>query len=286
MYSRSRRQRPQAAVSDEQKIYDHLLACVRSHSPEQVLKRFHDLFIGGLRYPEPEIRAALNHILTAASAKETFVPFLNRCCYILVNAWQTQPLHRFAITQLVSYLGQAHSTTPSLNRTQATTRLRFFVHQFTQSSSYQKLRRLSELLNPRDAAANQPLGQMLGRYPYLYQHCLTTQEDSQEHQRTIRQYQAQANQKFEQNLYNFTAQIVRKATRSPGGIILPNSSNSVIQTVRNPTLLCERELRGTLKHFVGKVDHQGSYRDMAQRFKTRNKTPIPIRNLNPSCMST
>ena len=274
MYSRSHRHRPQTAASDQQQIYDHLLDCVRSQSPEQILKRFHDLFVSGLCYPDPEIRAALNRILTSASVKDTFDPFLNRCCYILVNTWQTQPLHRNAITQLVDQLGQVSATTASLNRTQATTRLRFLVHQFTQSPSYQKLRRLSDLLNPSaESAANQPLGQMLGRYHYLYQHCLTTQQDSQEHQQTIRKYQTQAKQKFEKNLYNYTAQAVLQSSRTAGGIILPHSSDSTIQVVRNPTLLNERELKSTMKQFVGKVDSQGSYRDMAQNFAAHSSSP-------------
>ena len=269
---------PHKGISDEQIIYDHLLDCVRSQAPEEVLTRFYNLFVGGLQYPNPEIRAALNHIVTAASAKETFGPFLNRCCYILVNTWQSQPLYRPAIPQLVAHLDRARSMTPSLHRTQATTRLRFLVHQFTHSQVYQKLRRLSELLYPSTGTANQPLGQMLVRYPYLYQHCLTTQQDNHEHQQTIRQFQTQAQTKFDHNLHQFTTHLARNPARSSRSIIQPNSSEAVIQAVRNPTLLSEGELRGTLKQFVGKVNHQGSYRDMAQHFVAHNAVPHTYKN--------
>jgi hypothetical protein len=243
---------------DEQKVYDHLLHCVRSEAPEAVIQRFYALFVNNLGYPDPEIRAALKTIVMAKSARQDFPLFINRCCYILVNRWQAQSEGRAAISQFTQLLGRASSLPAGLGRAQASTRLRTLVQHYTQSEYYQRLRRFSDFLNPNTGGIDtQPLSNLLRRYPYLYQHCLVSQEDSPTHQQTIRQVQAQAQQKYTQDLSLYLTHACIQAARSPAQMSLP---------VGNPTLLSNQELLGTVKQFVGKVDRQGSYQDMAQSF--------------------
>lgn len=183
------------SVSNEQRVYDHLLACVRSESPQDVLHRFQSLFLGTSGYQEPEIRQAINAIVKSTTKQDEFCLFLNRCCYILVNRWQTQFDCRYAISQLIDLLGQASGMPASLGRTQTKTRLRLLVKHFTKSQHFQRLRRFADFMNPGGAASGQqPLVTLLQRYPYLYKHCLVSQGDTQEHQQVIHQAQVQAQQ--------------------------------------------------------------------------------------------
>ena len=263
----------------KQTIYDHLLHCVRTESANAVLKRFHTLFIAGLHYPEPTVKAALNQLVISIQGREDFALFFNRCCYILVNSWQNQPDCRGMIPELVTVLGRMSAAPATLGRSRSTTRLRSLMQQFSQSVYYQRLRRFAEFITPHtSASSSRPLSTILRRYPYLYQHCLVSKDDSQEHQTTVRQVQQQAQEQFELDLSHYltgifkrpapSGQIIEPARRTQ--LILP-ASGPLIKS-QNPTLLGDRELCGTLKHYIGRVDSQGSYRDGAKHFILRNQS--------------
>ncbi|PZD74558.1 hypothetical protein C1752_00867 [Acaryochloris thomasi RCC1774] len=262
----------------KQTIYDHLLQCVRTESANAVLKRFHTLFIAGLHYPEPEVKAALNQIVVSIKGKEDFALFFNRCCYILVNSWQNQPDCRSMIPELVAVLGRMSAAPATLGRSRSKTRLRSLMQQFAQSSYYQRLRRFSEFITPQtSASSSRPLSTILRRYPYLYQHCLISKEDSQEHQSSVRQVQQHAQEQFELDLSHYLTGIFKRPA-APGQIIQPAGRTQLILPdsgplirSQNPTLLGDNELCKTLKQYVGRVDHQGSYRDGAKHFILRNQ---------------
>ncbi|WP_299410492.1 hypothetical protein [Acaryochloris sp. IP29b_bin.148] len=261
------------ATSNAQRVYDHLLACVRTESPQEVLHRFQSLFLGTSGYQEPEIRQAVNAIVKSASKQEEFSLFFNRCCYILVNRWQTQLDCRYAIPNLIELLGQASCMPASLGRTQTTTRLRLLVKQFVKSAHFQRLRRFSDFINPRSAtSAQQPLVTLLQRYPYLYKHCLVSQGDTQEHQQVVHQAQIQTQKRFELELSLYMTDILKRSARQSTSIIQTvgqPSTGRIIQPVYNPTLLSDSDLRSSLKHFVGKVDARNTHQDLAQHFLRR-----------------
>ena len=60
---------------DEQRLYDHLLACTTSETPEQLLDRFQALFIDGFGYPDREIVASLDTILGNSDIEEYLVGY-------------------------------------------------------------------------------------------------------------------------------------------------------------------------------------------------------------------
>ncbi|MGB7416652.1 MAG: hypothetical protein WA902_20785 [Thermosynechococcaceae cyanobacterium] len=277
MNSRTSRHQTVNIEAHKETIYDHLLHCVRSESPNAVLKRFHTLFISGLQYPDSTVKAALNQIVVSAQGKEEFALFFNRCCYILVNSWQNQPDCRDMIPELVGVLSRMTAAPATLGRSRATTRLRSLLQQFAHSAYFERLRRFAEFIAPPTASASRPLSTILRRYPYLYQHCLVSQEDSQEHQSSVREARQQAQSQFELDLSHYLTGIVKRATTS-GRIIQPVQQTQLILPVtgeliqsKNPTLLTDGELCGTLKHYVGRVDRQGSYSDVAKHFMLRNQ---------------
>ncbi len=245
-------------LNHEQVIYDHLLDCVRNESTDQSLNRFHTLFILGQRYPSPVIRESLEQVLRDASNPEDLILFLNRCCYIFVNHWQMNPQAKAAIGELVSLIDQV--TTPGMTRRydQGTKRLRSIVYQYGKSHYCVQLRRIAEFVRDKGRPSQQePLISLIDRYPYLYSHCLKSTQEDPAHDRLIRQAQAQAQQKYEQDLSRFMALSVLGEGRSP----LTQG-----EPIKNPTLLSPKDLHQSLTHFVGPSTSQGTYRDMSNRF--------------------
>jgi hypothetical protein len=242
----------------EQKIYQHLLDCARTEHPEQVLRRFQQLFIQYGAYPEASIRMALDALVRTGSAKQSFLPFFNRCCFILINRWQINPLHREMVVELVDLLHQTRGPSVIVGQPTPSGRLRFMVQEYVRSPLFTRLRQLSDFFNPKnDQDERKPLSSLLYRYPYLYSHCMTSQEDEPDYQEMIGVAKKTAQRKFEQDLSSYL-------THS----LLTKSPESLKADFKNPTLLSAQDISTTLKTYLTKVDSQGSYRDVAQQFWT------------------
>ncbi|XGV96748.1 MAG: hypothetical protein ACAF41_28995 [Leptolyngbya sp. BL-A-14] len=262
---------------EEQQLYDHLLRLVQSELPNQLIERFRALFVDGVGYPDAEIAAAINKIATSKTADQEFRFVLNRCCHILINRWQTRPQLQAAIPELISIF----ETTPArpiteYSRSRSVRRLRELVKGFVDSEQYVTLRRLSQVMDQTGDAstppAHEPIGALIRRYPYLYEHCLLTDGSTYEHQQTIRQLQAKAQRQYEVDLSQYVTYQVRRSQLGHEG--LGHAGSRILQPVKNPTLLSDRELCSALKQFAGKSQSDGTYRDSAQRFLTHtNQTP-------------
>ncbi|MFM7366689.1 MAG: hypothetical protein ACKO2Z_02565, partial [Sphaerospermopsis kisseleviana] len=146
--------------------------------------------------------------------------------------------------------------------------LRELVKQFVDSDQYLILRRFIQVVNqplilpPRQET--QPLMNLIRRYPYLYEHCLISEDATFEQKETVRHFQSQVQKKFEIDLSQYVTYKVRRIQ------MLQNTStaeaNRILRPVNNPTLLTDSELYTTLKHFVGKVEHGNTYHESAQQF--------------------
>ncbi|MBD1924500.1 hypothetical protein H6F77_26035 [Microcoleus sp. FACHB-831] len=256
----------------EQQLYDHLLSCVQVEIPSAMISRFRQLFVDGVGYSDPQIWLALEKIALSKQAEQEFRFILNRCCHILINRWQMQPHMQAAIPELVAIL--ENPSPPGSARSRTCRRLRELILLFTETEQYLTLRRLAQVMSQGvESSANdsKPLGTLISRYPYLYEHCLLSEDSSYEHQQTVRQIQSRMQQKFEFDLSKYVTYQVRRAqvSRSKSA-----ASGRIIQPVANPTLLSDRELGGALKHFVGKVESNRTYRDLAQGFLSHT-TQIP-----------
>ncbi len=263
---------------EEQQLYDHLLQLVQSESPGQLVDRFRLLFIEGNEYPEQEIAEALDAIATLKTADQEFRFVLNRCCHILINRWQARPQHQAYIPALI----QLFESTPSsrsvkdLARSKSTRRLRELVKDFVETEQYVTLRRLAQVIgaaNDSDRPAGpEPLGSLIPRYPYLYDHCLLAEGSTYEQQQTIRQLRSRAQRKYEIDLSQFVTYQVRRSQLSRNH--LTDTANRILQPAKNPTLLSDQELCTALKHFAGKSQGSYTYRDLAKCFLTHSiQTP-------------
>lgn len=259
--------------SEEQLIYDHLLHWAQEESPSKLIERFRHLFLEGVGYEDPEIWFALEKIATSKRSEQEFRFILNRCCHILINRWQLHPHLQASIPDLVHLFDDTPS--PSLVRSRGPKRLRELLKLFIETEQYLTLRRLAQVMSQAAEAngnGSRQLGTLIRRYPYLYEHCLLSEDSSYEHQQTVRQIQSRIQRRFEIDLSQYVTYQVRRSqvTRRTS----PEEAAKLIQPVENPTLLTDRELGAALKQFFGKVEGGQSYRDLSQSFLTHTtQTP-------------
>ncbi|MGA9382105.1 MAG: hypothetical protein WBV73_25375 [Phormidium sp.] len=259
--------------SNEQIIYDHLINCVQNEPPAQTIDRFHQLFIDGIGYPEMEIEATLYKIIANLESQQDFNYIISRCCYILINRWQIQPKNRNAIAELIELFENSSSRfTGIATRSRLVQRLQELTTNFTQSEEYKVLRRLVPAFAPRISTVNQeakyPLGQLISRYPFLYDHCLLEGESSSLQKQTVREIQEQRQKQFEVGLSQYTIYLLRQLKTAKK--IDSEIGDQIIKPVRNPTLLTDEKLYLALKEFVGNVKDSYTYRDLAQDFLSQN----------------
>lgn len=250
--------------AQEQLLYQHLISCVQLDSPSQMIERFQQLFIDGVGYSDPQVWQSIEQIALSKQAEQEFRFVLNRCCHILINRWQMQPQMQAAIPELVDLF--ANVPDPGATRSRVGRRVRQLVQQFNESDQYVTLRRLAQVMNQAAEASgngSKPLGTLIRRYPYLYEHCLLSEDSSYEHQQTVRQIQSRIQKKFEVDLSQYVNYQVRRSQVIRLG---SESAAARLKQVENPTLLSDRELGAALKHFVGKVDRGHTYRDLANSF--------------------
>ena len=265
---------PSRSISpQEQMLYGHLLAHAEFESPEYLIERFQALFIDGVGYADPRIVAALDQIISDRGIDEYFHFILNRCCHILVNRWQSNPQLQYAVPLLLDLFELTPNQTVSgYSRSRQIRQLRQVVKKFTETEQYLTLKRLALLIEGDSSSQdndNRPLGNLIQRYPYLYEYCLVSEDSPEAHHKHIRRMQAQAQQQFEVNLSHYVTYRVRQSRfkKTPTGA----EARKRLKPVQNPTLLSDRELIKSLNYFAGKT-HQGrSYRDTAHIFLESNR---------------
>jgi hypothetical protein len=240
----------------EQALYDHLLHWIEQESPTAMIERFRALFINGTGYSDPDVLAALKAVVASPIAPEEFRYVLNRCCHILINRWQARSQTQAVIPDLIDLFDSPQPVGPSSSHSAAIRRLHQLVQQFRETEQYQTLQRLAQVVTESESALDRPLGSLIRRYPYLYEHCLLSEDSTQEQQSTVRQLQSTMQRQFEVNLAHYVTHQAR--FRCPD-----LRAQRLIRPVSNPTLLDDQELHRALHYYTGKVDGRRSHRDQA-----------------------
>ncbi len=263
---------------EQQQIYEHLLYCVKIESSIEVLERFNNLFIRGTGYKDSRIRTALERIVDARNAETEFPLFFNRCCHIIINRWQMQPNLKYEIIELLILIERALPPGGAYARTSR--KLRRLVKDFQHTEYYLRIQRLARLidgsLEPEKRRSNRieiitnSVGDLIQRYPYLHQHCLLTEGSTDEFQQTVQTIQLGIQSNYELNLSQYITNRVRlaglfKQYKAANQSRIPKR---LVKKVDNPTLLSDRELDKALRHYLGKVEQNYSYYDLAQNFLT------------------
>lgn len=266
---------PSRSISpQEQMLYGHLLAYAECEEPETLIERFQALFIDGVGYSQQDVVAALDQVLSERDIEEYFHFILNRCCHILINRWQSNPQLQYAVPLLIDLFETAPcQNVREYSRSRQVRHLRQVVKQFTETEQYLTLKRLARLIDSDSSSQHdedRPLGNLIQRYPYLYEYCLVSEDSPEAHHKNIRRMQARAQQQFEINLSHYVTYRVRQARLKK--MQADQAALDRLKPISNPTLLSDRELVSSLNQFSGKI-HQGRcYQDAAQNFLERNKT--------------
>ncbi|MGB3264485.1 MAG: hypothetical protein WBA89_11045 [Microcoleus sp.] len=261
----------------EQLLYNHWLELVQVEQPAELIDRFRTLFVRRTGYPDRTVADALEKIAASKHAQQEFKYILNRCCHIPINRWQTYPSKQAAIPELIAVFEEVPKIVIGYSRSRSVHSIPQLVNQFTESEQYLALKRLAKVITHSNedssntkTPATLALGNLIPRYPYLYKHCLLSDDSTYEQQKIIKKIQAQKQQQFEIDLSQYVAHQVRKAQTARRQTSLSFGRN--IQPIKNPTLLSDPELFFALKQFVGKVEGADTYRQLARRFRANTTT--------------
>ncbi len=251
----------------EQELYKHLLTHVKEESPERLIERFKTLFLQGSGYPDTEISGIVRDLTALNNAPDEFNSVFNRCCHILINHWQMETKHQEAIGELIHLIEEPQRRIQSRDAR----KLQSLVQNFKTTEEFQTLQRLVNIVDRskhQDKPPNErPLASLIGRYPYLYSHSLLSDNSSYEQQQTILQMQAQRQRQYETHLTKYVSYKVQRAQLLRQKPELANNTR-IIQPIRNPTMLSDKELYVAVKQFTGRVEGSQTYKDMAQNFVT------------------
>lgn len=254
---------------EEQQIYSFFLWLVDAEQPDRAIERFRQLFFEG-GCSEPKVAQALSSILGSHTSDQEFNFLLNRCCHILINRWQLNTRHNSAIPELIRQFGDLPSGYGVAGqRSRSVQRLRSLIQGFTQSEQYITLSRLLQVMEHQTSESielERPLGSLIRRYPYLYEHCLLNDTSTDEQQSTIQRLQTQHQHRFELDLSQYVLYQVRCARAARQGPEQLTQFQKRMQAFHNPTLMTNPELAYAVKHFTGKIESGQTYRDLAHGF--------------------
>jgi len=252
----------------EQYLYDHLLACVKAESPEKVINRFSRLFVQGQEYDDPKVLESLAVIIGNKTKVQEFPLILNRCCHILINRWQLSPTTQNYIVDLVDIFRYIPKSIHRGYHLTFAQKVRELVRGFVDSEYYKQLKRLASIIGEGKTKTQEKkeeyVGNLINRYPYLYDHCLLGADSSKEQQETVYQVKRQLEKKFESNLSRYVTYQLRVAQKARNADDF--SASRIITPVENPTLLSDRDLGKSLKHYVGTVENGYTYQELSRSF--------------------
>ena len=259
----------QSTHEEAKTIYDHLQESLQRDSPERVIQRFRNLFIKGTGYDVHAVKSALDTIINTHYVEREFPFFLNRCCHIIINYWQKSPELQAHIPLLLSQLDIV--LPPRTANSKSTRKLRKLIKNFQSTEQYIKLKRLGNLSNQNYNQSDDSdvyVGDLIQRYPFLYQHCLLSEDSSYEFTKTVKKIKKSIQRTYELDISQYLtyrvrlAEIVRKYKASNQNKI----PKKLIQPIENPTLLSDKKLNYALKQYLGKVESGYTYQGLAYNF--------------------
>ena len=252
----------------EQVIYEHFQRLIKAETPEQLLERFRSLFIEGVSYSDSRIWATIETLALESTAEQNFPLIINRCCHILIDRWQLQPSGNIAIDRLISILANPDPLPGKYSK--ISRRLRQLLKIYLSSDDYQILHRLNIAISgkilSRDAIELEPLGKLITRYPYLYEHHLVSVERTLENVQTVERIQQKLQDRQETELSQYFTYQVRKS-RIKAQVGREAAKN--LPRIANPTLLSSKDLGIAFIKFAGKAEGGASYQDLSHHFAAR-----------------
>lgn len=86
----------------QERIYNYFIGIVKTWEPEDVLQEFKRVFLGFFGAGNSDSTAGIYEIFSKNEEQE-FIHTLKRCCYILINNWESNRRHKY-VQELVNLL--------------------------------------------------------------------------------------------------------------------------------------------------------------------------------------
>jgi hypothetical protein len=221
----------------QQTIYQSLLEIVKKWPPEEVLLEFKRLFL----YHGDSVNTSALNALYEIIFHDNEVEFRNtikRACYILVNNWDANRLHK-PIQDLITAFQDENSPRSTISPT--LTRLRVWIQNFQQSQDYSDLKLFADRYNAIESGETLNDGPWVQRYTsYLLVPQYADTRNSIEQREAARSMAQKLREKFKFDLAMYVAR-----------------SQSILRNtpLKNPTALGDDTLR-LIKIIVAK---RGTY---------------------------
>ena len=250
---------------DQETVYRYLSECIDSETPDDLLDIFNRLFLEQSNHLDDDISDAIRRILKIEEPEKSH-QFFDRCVNIIVNSWEKNNRAPLLFPKLLAVL-ENYSTT-SKRGTRKNYRLNKLVKDYKNSKYFINLERLDCAMNSTQETNNDLIISLLHRYPYLFQHYLTSDICSPEYIETVKHLKTRRDKSFGINLSQYVTYKIRLANTAHNQDLLSQKLRN-IRAIANPTLLSDRELNKALKQFLGVVDDRFSYRGLAQNFSNQ-----------------
>ncbi|MDJ0510636.1 MAG: hypothetical protein QNJ64_15480 [Crocosphaera sp.] len=241
--------RVQQTVKAVDILYQHFLNFVETESASQVLERFRLLLMEPEDYPDFTVQEVIKTMTYSTTSQEDFLTFFNRCCQLCIYHWVANPETRLAIFDLLNLF--ENSSFPHNHQQTFYRRLQQQIDGFSETSQYLKFQRLTRIINPgyaSKAPKPQYLGDLLGRYPFLYKYCLLCNNSSQNYSYLLAGIKIQQQQSFKKQL-NYAISLQKAKLEVARIRQLTSQPNPTVDSVKNPTLLSNQAFDNAVKCF-------------------------------------
>jgi hypothetical protein len=242
----------------QETVYRFLIQLVKTRSPQAVLLEFQNLFFDYNSHPENAEVLKEVADLVAGNYKQEFLHLIKRCCYILVNNWETQRHHE-AIEQLIELLTSLDCNKKA--KYHVINRLRSWLKIFIESADYNDLKLFvyRHDINTGSGYPNSTSAHWSTRYTsYLLVPQYANASNPHEQREAAKVLSQQLKDKFKFDLAMYTAR-----SQSVAG------KDRVQKSPENPTGLGEDVLR-LIKKIVAKRG-AFSYSNLANIFLNQTK---------------
>lgn len=181
----------------QERVYNFLADIVKRCPPEDVLREFKGLFIDGLDSPNSDYVPGIYGIFFEDNEQE-FRNTLKRCCYIIINNWETNRKHKY-IQELVNLFTTNNLRSEKTNSPIINT-CKIWLDNFINSNDYQELK----LFVARDKELDKSC--WTNRYTsYLLVAQSLNENNSREQQEAARKLSRQIKDKFKFELAMYIA---------------------------------------------------------------------------------
>ena len=243
-------------VTSDDSLYQYFLKVIATESSSEVLAKVRLLLVETASYPDNEVLEMVKNLVYSPTAKANCALFFNRLCQACIAAWIVNINTKAASFELLNLFKKLDIS--SRRQKKFIIRWQEEGKAFTESSQYLKLQRLIRIINPRivsDAPKPQVLGDLLGRYPFLYKHCLLDNESVEEYINFLAGFKRHQQTSFQQKL-NIT--IVRQKQKIEVARLrtLTTKIPQPIEIIPNPTLLNHQVFNTATETFTQLTQNQ------------------------------